>query len=139
MTPIFESDLSESDLDILRNGMRKYTEEHVPWETYEEVTYSIRDEDGKLQGAALGEAGRGWLKVELIWIAKPFRHQGYGSKLLTALEARAIEMGAKQAFLDTFSYQARPFYERHGYCVFGTLSDYPEGHCRFFMQKRLVA
>ena len=59
------------------------------------VTFSIRNEESVIQGAALGEAGRGWLKVELIWVAESLRGQGFGTKLLAALEAKAIEMGAK--------------------------------------------
>lgn len=41
-------------------------------------------------------------------------------------------------YLDTFDFQARPFYERHGYEVFGTLDDYPPGHSRFFLRKDLA-
>jgi hypothetical protein len=40
--------------------------------------------------------------------------------------------------LDTFSFQARGFYEKLGYCVFGTLDDYPPGHSRFYLTKRLA-
>jgi hypothetical protein len=39
-------------------------------------------------------------------------------------------------WLDTFSFQARPFYEKLGYEVFGQLEDYPRGHSRYFLQKR---
>jgi len=39
------------------------------------------------------------------------------------------------AFLDTFSFQARPFYERHGYECFGELRDHPPGHSHYFMRK----
>jgi hypothetical protein len=53
------------------------------------------------------------------------------------MEVEAILRGCHSAFLDTFSYQARPFYEKLGYEVFGTLNDYPRGHQRFYMQKRL--
>jgi hypothetical protein len=53
------------------------------------------------------------------------------------MEAEAIRRGCHGAFLDTFSYQARPFYEKLGYEVFGTLEDYPPGHQRFYMRKRL--
>ena len=41
------------------------------------------------------------------------------------------------AWLDTYDFQARPFYERHGYAVFGELDGFPNGHRRWFMRKRL--
>jgi hypothetical protein len=47
--------------------------------------------------------------------------------------------GCIGAHLDTFTFQARPFYERHGYAVFGQLDNYPGGHSRFFLSKRLDA
>jgi hypothetical protein len=41
------------------------------------------------------------------------------------------------AFLDTFSFQARPFYEKLGYHVFGMLENHPAGHQHYFMTKQL--
>jgi hypothetical protein len=43
------------------------------------------------------------------------------------------------AWLDTFSFQARGFYERLGYTVFGTINDFPPGHSRIFMKKRFAS
>jgi GNAT superfamily N-acetyltransferase len=66
------------------------------------------------------------------------RGGGHGARLLAAAEAYALERGCGGAFLDTFSFQARPFYERHGYEVFATLPDFPPGHDRFFLRKRMT-
>jgi len=52
-------------------------------------------------------------------------------------ELCAIERGCTDAFLDTFSFQARPFYEKLGYRVFGTLEKHPVGHRHYFMNKQL--
>jgi hypothetical protein len=45
--------------------------------------------------------------------------------------------GARNAYLDTFSFQAPDFYQRHGYRVFGELVDFPPGHTRYYMTKQL--
>ncbi len=133
-----ENNLDESDLEIVRAGMRHYTALHVPYQDYHPLQLILRDENNKLLGAALGETGRHWLKISVIWVSEDLRGQGYGTKLLQAMEEQAIANDCQQAFLDTFSYQARPFYEKLGYEVFGTLDDYPPGHKRYFMKKRLV-
>ena len=52
-------------------------------------------------------------------------------------EAYARERGCTDAFLDTFSFEARAFYEKLGYRVFGTLENHPTGHQHYFMTKRL--
>jgi predicted N-acetyltransferase YhbS len=65
------------------------------------------------------------------------RGMGCGSQLLALAEEKACEQGAKNAYLDTFSFQAPAFYEKHGYEVFGELPDFPPGHQRFFLKKEL--
>jgi len=52
-------------------------------------------------------------------------------------EAIARAHGCVGIWLDTFSFQARGFYEKLGFAVFGTMEDFPPGHQRFFLQKRL--
>jgi GNAT superfamily N-acetyltransferase len=98
-----------------------------------------RSSDGALVGAIHGLVNWTWLHVALVWIEPEERRSGLGSRLLRTIEAAAIERGATHAHLDTFSYQARPFYERHGYTVFAALDDYPPGRQRFFMRKDLTA
>ena len=132
-----EAELAEKDLDQIRAGMRRHTESAVPWETYQDLNVVLRDEENTLIGAALGEAGRGWLHVSVVWVAEAHRGRGHGRRLMAMLEAEARKRNCYGAYLDTFSYQARPFYEQLGYAVFGTLEDYPEGHARHFMQKGL--
>ena len=65
------------------------------------------------------------------------RGRGVGRELLDRAEVRTRERGCHSAWLDTFSFQARGFYEKLGYGEFGRL-DYPPGHDRHFMRKRLI-
>ena len=53
-------------------------------------------------------------------------------------EAYARSRGAVGATVETHSFQARPFYERLGYEVFGTLDGYAPGHIKFFLRKALA-
>ena len=52
--------------------------------------------------------------------AAPARGHDFGKELMKRGELYAAESGCTDAFLDTFSFQARPFYEKLGYRVFGT-------------------
>lgn len=92
---------------------------------------------GAIRGGLRGISYYGWLFVELLVLAEELRGQGLGTKLMLAAEQEARRRGLHGIWLDTFSFQARPFYERLGYGVFGRIDDYPPGHCRYYMSKRL--
>ena len=85
----------------------------------------------------LGEVYWGWFYVDLLWVKEELRGQGYGHRLLTRAEDEARQRGAKNGYLDTFSFQSPNFYKQHGYQVFGELADFPSGQQRYFMTKQL--
>jgi len=53
-------------------------------------------------------------------------------------EEEALRRDCRSAWLDTFEFQARGFYERLGYSCFATLPEYPQGYSRYFLQKQLI-
>lgn len=61
---------------------------------------------------------------------------GYGTKLVSAAEEKAVRRGCQYAPLDPFSVQACPVYERRGYEGCGTLDESPHGHWRYVLRKR---
>jgi GNAT superfamily N-acetyltransferase len=77
------------------------------------------------------------LWIDLLFVPESMRGIGIGRKLMTLAEGEAVRRACRAAALDTFSFQARGFYERLGYSVFGTLDDCPPGHRRFYLTKRL--
>jgi hypothetical protein len=58
--------------------------------------------------------------------------------ILAAGEAEASQRGCIGVYLDTYSFQAKPFYERLGYQVFGVLPDCPPGATKYYLGKRLT-
>lgn len=90
---------------------------------------------GRIVGGADGMTGWGWLHVRFLWVTEAQRGAGIGRRIMDTIEAAARERGCRGAWLDTFSFQARPFYESIGYRQFGELADYPPGHSRHFMKK----
>jgi GNAT superfamily N-acetyltransferase len=78
-----------------------------------------------------------WLFVKEFWLPEDLRGGGLGAALMARAESEAAAMGCVGVWLDTFSFQARPFYERLGYRVFGTIEDFPPGHARHYLSKRL--
>src|SRR5262249_29987543 len=101
------------------------------------LALALRDDRGAIAGGLLGDLHWEWLHVSVLAVAAPLRGVGWGRRLLEEAERLALAAGCRHAWLDTFSFQARPFYERLGYRVFGELPDFPTGHTRYFLAKAL--
>ena len=97
----------------------------------------LHGEAGEILGGLVGTTVWGWLQVAQLWLDGAVRGKGHGAALMRAAEAEAVRRGCHHALLDTFDFQARGFYERLGYRVFGEVHDFPTGHTRFFMQRDL--
>ena len=79
----------------------------------------------------------GWLFTQLLVVPEQTRGQGLGRRLMSLAEAEAVKRGCHAAWLDTFEFQAKAFYEKIGYSCFATLPDFPKGSSRYFMRKDL--
>lgn len=97
----------------------------------------LRDATGTIVGGLIGRSALRWLFVELVHIDAALRGAGHGRRLLRAAEDTARTRGCVGVRLDTFSFQAPGFYARCGYAEYGRLEDYPPGHTRHFLFKRL--
>lgn len=104
---------------------------------YHPVNIFLRDDQGEVMGGILGGVWAGWLHLNFLWVHESLRNQQYGSQLLQQAEDQARSVGAHHSYLDTYSFQARPFYECHGYAVWGELADCPPGHTHYGMWKKL--
>jgi len=123
---------------LIREGLGAYNLTVTGCEEYYPVAIFLRDANDEVLGGVLGEIWAQWLFVSHLWLAAPLRRHGYGRKLLLAAEGYAAGKGCHGAYLTTFSFQARPFYEKLGYEVFAELDDFPPGHKHYFLKKRLA-
>ena len=78
-----------------------------------------------------------WVFVHWLWVAEPYRRRGVGSALVGEAEDAARRNGCRGVYLDTFTFQAPMFYQKHGYREFGRIDDFPRGHSRIWLKKRL--
>ena len=128
------------DIRAVQNGsLWAYNVAHTGDDSMQHLVIHVRSTTGAWIGGLVGTYLWGWLHIETMFIAEPFRHQGIGSQLLIAAEKDALARGFRNVYLETMSFQARPFYELLGYEVFGVLDDFPPGHQQYFMRKTLGA
>jgi ribosomal protein S18 acetylase RimI-like enzyme len=90
---------------------------------------------GRLIGGLNGGSAWGWLYISHLWVEEGSRHLGLGSALMAEIESRAKARGMAGAHLTTASFQARGFYEKQGFSVFGELEGMPPGGVLYYMRK----
>lgn len=132
-----EPQARREELNLIRNSVDEYNLQATQVHDYRPINIFIRDEGGVIRGGILADLWGGWLHVTFLWVEAALRKQGYGARLLQMAEDEAQAKGGRHAYVETFSFQARPFYEKHGYQVLAQLPDYPPGHTYFFMRKSL--
>ncbi len=134
---VYEDKPEESAWGIIGRGLAHYNKQQAGDNKFQRLCFGLRGPDEEIVGGVLGEVYWGWFYVDLLWVKEELRGHGHGHRLLTRAEDEARQRGAKNVYLDTFSFQAPDFYKQHGYEVFGELPDFPTEHRRFFMKKQL--
>lgn len=125
---------TKATLDAVGQGLDVYNAKFSPEHSSEFAV--VLAEGDNVKGGITAIVWAGMLFIKWFWIDESLRRQGHGRALMAAAEAEGRRLGCSAAWLDTFEFQARPFYEKLGYELFGTL-DYPAGFKRFFMKKAL--
>lgn len=119
----------------VRAGIRETDPPDVGTRNFQPLALALRTPDGTLVGGLYGATMWGWLMVDGLWVADELRGRGLGRRLVLAAERVATERGCRGAWLGTFDFQAREFYEGLGYSVFAELAEFPPGHTHYHLRK----
>jgi GNAT superfamily N-acetyltransferase len=134
---IYDDKPEQSSWGIIGRGVGDYNTQQAGDNNFQRLCFVLQGPDQEIVGGVLGETYWDWFYLDLLWVKEDLRGCGYGHRLLSMAEDEARQRGAKNAYLDTFSFQAPDFYKQHGYQVFGELQDFPPGYQRYFLRKQL--
>lgn len=128
--------------EFINDKIVEYNASQVPFsqtEHFVSLCYSLKNIDNVVIGGITSFLYC-WkcLYIDVLWVDEKYRHSGYGSKLLEKVESEAVKQGCHLVHLDTFDFQAKDFYIKKGYEVFGELNDCPPGHRRYYLHKKLI-
>jgi GNAT superfamily N-acetyltransferase len=124
--------------DAVRSGIREADPIDVRPRDWQALSLALRDSQGTIVGGLYGNTLWSWLRIEGLWVDQKLRGKGLGKRLLVEGEEIAIQRGCIGSCLGTFDFQARGFYERHGYSSFATLRDFPPGHSYYQLLKHFA-
>lgn len=132
-----EPHASDTDIALIENGIDQFNMTITGDRNYHPIKLFLRDENGQIHGGLVAHIWGGWMYIELLWIEEALRGHDFGTQLVQMAESAARTCGCQNCHLDTFSFQARPFYEKLGYQVYAELPNYPPGHTRYYLRKAL--
>lgn len=131
---------SPTEADYIDDKLGEYNDSKVPFtQTPNPIlqNYIIKDKDEIIAGIKADIYHWRILYVAALFVDEKYRGHGLGSTLLNKVESEAKKIGGTLVHLDTFDFQAKDFYLRHGYEIFGVLDDCPKGHKRYYLKKNL--
>jgi len=133
-------EVSSAEREELLAGLRSYNIQFIDTSTWGQLGLFCRNDRGEMIGGLIA-ANRGlWLCVDFLWVSEEARGSGLGSQLLHQAEQEALKLGCNHVLLDTFSFQALPFYIKQGYALQMTLNDFPAvGIQRHYLTKTSLA
>lgn len=133
--------------NIIDDRLTEFNREKCEWfrdkfnsnqDEYEEEQHNflVFDED-KLIGGVIGFIKYNWYYLDLLYVDEEYRKQDIGTELLKQIEELARKEKLTGVRMDTWSFQARGFYEKNGYQVYGQIENCPPGATDYFLKKEI--
>jgi len=127
---------SETDNAVVREGIIAFNE-NILGERDTAFSIFLKNDLGKVFGGIQAFLGTESVYIDVLWVEKNLQKQGYGTKLLAAVEDEAIKNGSVFSLVDTWDFQAKGFYLKNGYQPISEIKNYWLGHSKIFLRKNL--
>lgn len=129
------------DLQVISDGIAEFNYPFLPndsdFESGSRFALFAHNESGHIIGGIQASPHWNYCVIELLWVSKENRNTGLGHQLMHELEHYAKEKGFQSIRTETLDFQAKPFYEKLGYKVYGQIDNAPKGHSTYFLIKEI--
>lgn len=129
---------SENEIEYIDNTLGEFNKNQLQYNSkmdFTPINYHIKDKNGLIIAGINAFSCWQMVCIRELYVAQEYRNQGIGSILMNKIEEEAKIKGALVSHTDTFDWQAKDFYLKHGYEIFGVIENCPPGHERFFLKK----
>jgi GNAT superfamily N-acetyltransferase len=125
--------------DLIKQGVIDYNVPYLgPWDP-KSFTFYIKNLEDKVIAGLWGYYLEGrFANIEFCWVEEKQRGKKLGAKLMK--EAVEFLKSHKCPYVElyTLDFQAKPFYEKYGFVLLGTIPGWGLGRDAHFMRKELV-
>jgi ribosomal protein S18 acetylase RimI-like enzyme len=139
MIPQIESShaLSPNEIDAIEDLLYEHNSQVTGRRDGQGLGFVIRDESGRVIGAAAGYTWAGVSELKQMWVDRRYRGRGYARALLDAFAAEASRRGVRRIWVASYDFQAPGMYERAGFKRVAEFEGWPDGHSNVLLCKRL--
>ena len=132
-----ENDPDPADVEFLERQIRREASAAMGLGDEVELAIFVRD-GGRIVAGINGWTWGDCCELQSLWVDPSLTGNWLGAGLLAAAEVEAAARGCTQTVHFTWSFQARPLYERAGYELVGRVEDFPSGADVLWYRKRLT-
>ncbi len=125
------------DYKTLSDGMLLYHAKKGHRRTSEIINIFLKDDHRKVYGGVIATVLWNGMEINSLWVEESLREQGWGRKLVAAIEKEGKARGCTFVYTNTFTWQAPEFYEKLGYKPYGKLEIFPPGNTLTYFYKNL--
>jgi len=122
---------TDVEIELIDNKLGDYNTTQVQYSSemdYLPLNFHIKDEQGCIIAGINALTCWQMLHISELCVDDSYRGKNIGTDLLKKVESEAKAIGATVSHTDTFDWQAKDFYLKLGYEVFGVIEGCPEGH-----------
>jgi ribosomal protein S18 acetylase RimI-like enzyme len=126
---------SAQDIDFLYQGIYEEALRKKGMRPNQPFGFFLKDDNGQTVGGLNGFCYYGCLYMDQLYIAEPYRGQGWGTKLVKMAESFGAEQKCTIFTVTTMDWEARSFYEKLGYVVIFTMTGYENDSKMYVLRK----
>lgn len=128
---------SESDIQFLLSQLAEFNKKYIEVKTRVPLAIWCKNEKQEVIGGATGNTFGKWLEIKYLWVEESQRKNKVGTTIIQKIEEVAKARGCCYVFVDTYDFQAKPFYLKNGYTEAFVLSEYPLTGKRYYLTKNI--
>ncbi|MDG1436643.1 MAG: GNAT family N-acetyltransferase [Rickettsiaceae bacterium] len=135
---IYQKEINTDCQKIILEGLKHNAYEKLGiGQSDSAFSFVIENDQDEFQAGISGYHYYGCFYIDILFVPKEHRSKGYGTELMQKAEELARSRDCLFMAVNTMEFEARPFYEKHGFEVEFVRSGFQKNAKMYFMRKKL--